>query len=278
MIASSTYDRYARLYEAEDKTHLAGITTGFTELDRLVTGLAPGDLVVLAARPGMGKTSFALDIAWQAAKMQQKTVAFYSLEMSTNSLMDRIVGGAMGLETWRLRRGEIAETDFGRLGTFFDEIADLPVFLNDDPDTSIATLRRNARRQQLNHGLELLIVDYLQLIEVPDRQAETRVQQVSYISRSLKNLARELQVPIIALSHLSRSFEHRIPQIPILADLRDSGTIEQDADMVWMLYREEAYHEDTDRPGVTDVFVRKNRNGPIGRIELPFHKERMSFR
>jgi replicative DNA helicase len=194
--------------------------------------------------------------------------------------MDRVVAGELGVEAWRLKKGELSDTDFERLGKLFDDLRKHPIYLDDDADSTLANLRSKARRQQLQVGLDLLIIDYLQLIEVTDRVAagENRTQQVSHISRSLKNLARELQCPIIALSQLSRSVETRSPPIPILSDLRESGSIEQDADMVLMLYREDAYNEDAGNPGTTDVFIRKNRSGPTGRVGLQFNHARMSFR
>jgi replicative DNA helicase len=199
--------------------------------------------------------------------------------MTKQELMDRVIAGLLGIETWKLKKGELTEEDFGRLGTLFDGLKEHPLFIDDDPDTTISNIRSKARRHQMEHGLDLLIIDYLQLIEVTDRAAgENRTQQVSAISRSLKNLARELHAPVVALSQLSRSAEQRSPPIPVLSDLRESGSIEQDADAVLMLYREDAYNEDCSDPGVTDIYVRKNRSGPTGRVSLFFDKERMSFR
>ena len=228
----------------------------------------------------MGKTSLALDMARNVAGGQGKSVAFFSLEMSKQEVMDRIVAGELGVEAWRLKKGQLTEQDFGRLGRLFDDLRQHPIYLDDDADSTLANLRSKARRQQMQHGLGLLIVDYLQLIEVTDRVAsgENRTQQVSHISRSLKNLARELQCPIIALSQLSRSVEHAVPPIPVLSDLRESGSIEQDADIVLMLYCEDAYNEDAANPGTTDIYVRKNRSGPTGRVGLHFNHARMSFR
>jgi replicative DNA helicase len=278
-IGAESFERYVRLYEAEDKVDLFGLRTGFRQLDLLLTGLAPGNLVIIAARPGMGKSSLALDIARNVAALQHKNVAVFSLEMTRQEIMDRTIAGLLGIEAWKLKKGELTAEDFARMGTLFDGLRQHPLYIDDDPDTSIAHLRSKARRQQMEHGLDLLVVDYLQLIEVTDRVAgENRTQQVSYISRALKILARELQCPVIALSQLSRAVEQRSPPIPILADLRDSGTIEQDADAVLMLYREDAYNEDCAEPGMTDLYVRKNRNGPTGRVGLFFDKQKMSFR
>lgn len=273
-----TYERYMRLEEATDKTALFGLTTGFRDLDHVLTGLPPGSLIVVAARPSMGKSSLALDIARNAAATQGKNVAFFSLEMSKQEIMDRIIAGFLGVEAWRLKKGELSHDDFSRMGTLFDQLKNHPLYIDDDPDTTISNIRSKARRQQMEYGLDLLVIDYLQLIETTDRASgENRTQQVSHVSRSLKNLARELGCPIVAVSQLSRSTENRNPPIPILSDLRDSGSIEQDADIVLMLYRESYYNEDCESPDETDVFVRKNRNGPTGRVTLRFQKARMSF-
>ncbi len=276
---AESYERYARLQAAEDKSSLFGLTTGFHGIDALLTGLPAGCLMIVAARPSTGKSAFALDIARHAAATQGKNVAVFSLEMTKQEIMDRVIAGFLGVEAWKLKKGELSESDFRRMGTLFDQLKHHPLYLDDDPDTTIANLRSKARRQQMEHGLDLLIIDYLQLIEVTDRAAgENRTQQVSHVSRSLKNLARELNAPIIALSQLSRSTEQRNPPIPILSDLRESGAIEQDSDVVLMLYREDMYNEDCENPGMTDVYIRKNRHGPTGRVGLFFDKARMSFR
>ena len=277
-IGAESYERYTQLQAAEDKTALFGLTTGFHDLDQFLTGLPPGHLTIVAARPSAGKTAFALDIARHAASKQGKNVAVFSLEMTKQELMDRIIAGFLGVEAWKLKKGELSPDDFARMGALFDELKRHPLYIDDDPDTTIANLRSKARRHQMERGLDLLVIDYLQLIEVTDRAAgENRTQQVSHISRSLKNLARELGCPIIALSQLSRLVEQRSPPIPVLSDLRDSGSIEQDADTVLMLYRESMYNEDAENPNVTDVYVRKNRNGPTGRVSLHFDPARMSF-
>lgn len=277
-VAAENYERYARLYESEGKRELAGLQTGFSKLDAMLTGLLPGQLVILAARPSMGKTSLALDIARNVAGEQKKSVAIFSLEMTKQEIMDRVIAGLLGIETWRLKKGELTPEDFERMGQIFDGLKEHPIYIDDDADTTIANLRSKARRQQMERGLDLLIIDYLQLIEVTDRAAgENRTQQVSHISRSLKTLARELGCPILALSQLSRSVEQRHPAIPILSDLRESGSIEQDADIVLMMYREDAYNEESEHPGETDLYVRKNRSGPTGRVGLQFLKEKMSF-
>lgn len=277
-IGSEAFDRYARLYQSTDKDALLGLRTGFRDLDHFLTGLQAGQLLIVAARPSMGKTSLALDIARHVAGVQHKNVAVFSLEMSRQELMDRVVAGFLGVDAWKLKKGQLSETDFQRLGTLMDGLREHPLYIDDDSDTTLVNLRSKARRQQIEYGLDLLIIDYLQLIEVTDRASgENRTQQVSHISRQLKNLARELQCPIIALSQLSRSVEQRNPPIPILSDLRESGSIEQDADSVLMLYRRGAYDEECDQPNLTDVYIRKNRHGPTGRVDLLFQPPKMSF-
>jgi replicative DNA helicase len=198
--------------------------------------------------------------------------------MSKQEIMDRVIAGYLGVQTWKLKKGELTQQDFDRMGTLFDQLKHHPIYIDDDADTTLQNLRSKARRLQMEHGLDLLIIDYLQLIEVTDKAAgENRTQQVSHISRQLKNLARELQAPIIALSQLSRTVEQRNPPIPVLSDLRESGSIEQDADSVLMLYRQSMYDEDCENPAVTDVYLRKNRHGPTGRAELHFNAAKMSF-
>ncbi len=278
-IGAESYERYSQLQNAEDKSALFGLTTGFPKLDEYLTGLPAGHLMIVAARPSMGKSAFALDIARHVASKQGKNVAIFSLEMTKQEIMDRVIAGYLGVETWKLKKGELTSQDFERMGELFDQLRTHPIYIDDDSDTTLQNLRSKARRLQLEYGLDLLIIDYLQLIEVTDKAAgENRTQQVSHISRQLKNLARELQTPIIALSQLSRSTEQRNPPIPILSDLRESGSIEQDADSVLMLYRESMHNEDCADSTQTDVYLRKNRHGPTGRIELHFDAARMSFR
>ncbi|MBC8351194.1 MAG: replicative DNA helicase [Planctomycetes bacterium] len=278
-IGGESYERYVALHEADDTESLLGLRTGFPDLDQLITGLEPGSLTIVAARPSLGKTSLALSIACNVAADQGKNVAIFSLEMTKQSLMDRIVSRFLGVETWKLKKGKLSDEQFRQLGPVFDKLKEHPIYIDDDFDASMANLRSKARRLQMEHGLDLLIIDYLQLIEVTDRSAgENRTQQVSHISRSLKTLGRELDCPILALSQLSRNVEQRQPPIPVLSDLRESGSIEQDAALVLVLYREGIYNPDCDHPDLTDVFVRKHRNGATGRVSLHFDAERMAFR
>jgi replicative DNA helicase len=270
------FSYYAEVYAADDKAAFYGLTTGFPDLDRVLTGLPAGDLIVLAARPSMGKTAFALDIAQHVVNGLDKIVMFISLEMSKEQVADRIPAGALCVSTHDLKKGLIEEEHFKKMGQVFDRIRKERLYIDDDCDSTLANLRSKARRQQMEHGLDLLVVDYLQLIDVGGKVTpENRVQEVSKISRDLKRLARELKVPVIAVSQLSRNVESRADRRPQLADLRESGSIEQDADTVLMLYRDDYYDEDSDQPGITDVYVRKQRQGPTGRISVLFNKERM---
>ena len=272
------YEHYAALYEADDPTAHYGIRTGFAALDQKLTGLAPGQLIVVAGRPGMGKTAFALDVARHVSFDQKKSVCLISLEMSTEEMFDRLLAKQLKLPTWRLGKGELTEEEFARMGPALDGLRELPLFIDDDPCSDLVHLRSKARRQQLQHGLDLLIVDYLQLIEVTDRAAsENQTQRISHISKSLKRLARELYCPVMALSQLSRACELRTDKRPLLSDLRDSVSIEQDGDRILMLYREGEYFEDCENPDLTDLFIRKNRHGPTGSVELRFDRNTMTF-
>ena len=270
------FQHYTDVYEAEDKSVFYGLTTGFPDLDNKLLGLPKGDLIVIAARPSMGKTAFAMDIARHVTTTLEKQVLLISLELSKEQIMDRVSASALGVSTHDLRKGLIKEEDFMKMGKVFDGMPKQRIFIDDDFDSRLVRIRSKARRQQMKHGLDLLIVDYLQLISVGgNEKTENRVQEVSKISRGLKKLAGELCVPVIAVSQLSRNPENRPNKEPLLSDLRESGSIEQDADTVLMLYREDYHFEDTDRKGITDVFIRKQRQGPTGRIEVRFDKKRM---
>ena len=225
----------------------------------------------------MGKTAFALNVARNVASTG-KSVSVFSLEMTKEQLADRIIAAKLDVEASTLKRGLLSDETFGRMGEVIDSLEQERIFIDDDPDTTLANLRSKARRQQMEHGLDLLIIDYLTLIDVTDRAAnENQTQRITHISRSLKTLARELSCPIIALSQMNRMCENRNPPIPVLSDLRDSGSIEQDADSVLMLYRDDYYNEDSDRPGSVDLYLRKNRHGETGRVALHFDKKKMSF-
>ena len=277
-ILSETYERLADLHDPDGKEKYRGIPTGFRDLDNLLSGLQPSDLVVIAGRPSMGKTAFALNVAQNVAKAG-KCVGIISLEMSKEQLVERMFCSLLSVDSWKMRTGKLTDTDFARIGGIMDELNSMKLFIDDSVGGSIVELRAKARRLQMENGLDLLIVDYLQLMTTGKNSwgSMNRVQEISDISRTLKSLARELRIPVIALSQLSRAVELRPQKIPQLSDLRESGAIEQDADVVMMLYREDYYEEDSDRAGITDIYIRKHRNGPTGRIELGFKKEQMKF-
>lgn len=277
-VLSQTYEKLADLHDPEGKDKYRGTPTGFRDLDNLLSGLQPSDLVIIAARPAMGKTSFALNIAQNIAK-KEKSVGVISLEMSKEQLVERMFCSLLGVDSWKMRTGKLTDQDFAKIGGIMDELNNMKIFIDDSVGSSIAELRAKARRLQMENGLDLLIIDYLQLMTTNKAHSgySNRVQEISEISRSLKSLARELHIPLIAISQLSRAVELRPSKIPQLSDLRESGAIEQDADVVLMLYREDYYEEDSDRSGITDIYIRKHRNGPTGRVELGFKKEQMKF-
>lgn len=277
-ILQGRFDEFAELHDAEDKDALRGVPTGFKAIDNLLSGMKAADMIVLAARPSMGKTALALNICQNVSLRDNKKVGFLSLEMSKEQLVDRMFASLLGVDSWRLHKGKLTDEEFARIGGVMDELSKADLFIDDSVGSSVMEVRAKARRLQMENGLDLLIVDYLQLMSCESNAwAGNRVQEIGEISRSLKALARELKIPIIALSQLSRAVENRPGKIPQLADLRESGAIEQDADVVMMMYREDYYEEDSSRPGVTDIFIRKNRNGPVGRAELMFKKEQMRF-
>lgn len=277
-VLDARYEVFADMHESPDDGVMKGVPTGFHALDQKLSGLHPSDLIILAARPSMGKTSLALNIAMNAAVKSHKTVGVFSLEMSKEQLVDRLFASMLGVDSWKLQRGKLDDSDFQNMGPIMDELNKANLFIDDSVASSLPELRAKARRLQMEHGLDLLIIDYLQLMSTGNHSyAGNRVQEISEISRALKQIGRELHVPILALSQLSRAVETRPGNIPALSDLRDSGSIEQDADVVLMMYREDYYEEDSDRPGMTDIYIRKHRNGPTGRVELHFKKEQMRF-
>lgn len=265
-VLTDSFDRIDELHKDKDK--LRGIPTGFKNLDNILAGLQASDLVIVAGRPSVGKTAFTLNMAHNIAVKEQVPVAVFSLEMSKEQLVDRLLAAEAGIDSWKLRTGNLDDSDFLKINHAYGALAEAPLYIDDSSMVNVMEMRTKARRLQSEHGLGLIIIDYLQLMS--GNNPENRVQEVSAISRSLKGLARELNVPVIALSQLSRAVEQRPSKIPQLSDLRDSGSIEQDADVVMFLYREEVYDEDTDRKGIMDVLIRKHRNGPIGQAELYF--------
>ena len=260
-----------------NKGSLRGIRTGYRDLDNMTAGLQRSDLIILAARPAMGKTTLVTNLAYNVATIAKQPVLFFSLEMSKEQLVDRMLADASGVDAWNIRTGNLSDQDFSKLSEAMGEMAEAPIYIDDTPGLSVLEMRTKARRAAHEAPLGLVIVDYLQLMTAAGRSDGNRVQEVSEISRGLKLIARELNVPVIALSQLSRSVESRSPQIPQLADLRESGSIEQDADIVAFIYREAYYNPDTERENVTDLIIAKHRNGPVGKVELYFHPERLRF-
>lgn len=277
-ILDKRYEVFAELHASEDKNAIRGVPTGFPSLDNKLSGLQPSDLVILAARPSMGKTALALSMSLNVALQSNKPVGFFSLEMSKEQLVDRIFCSLLKVDGWRLQKGRLEDSEFQEMGPVMDQLSRAPIFIDDSVGSSIAELRAKARRLKIEHGVDLIVIDYLQLLTTGGGSMQSnRVNEISEISRSLKALGRELHVPILALSQLSRSVEMRPNKVPQLSDLRESGAIEQDADVVLMLYREDYYDPDTERKGVTDIFIKKHRNGPTGAVELLFQKDQMRF-
>ncbi len=272
-VLENYFDQIDHIHQNKGKTF--GVPSGFKKLDDLTGGLQRSDLIILAARPGMGKTSFALNIAAHAALKNHITVGIFSLEMSRDQLVQRLICSEAGIDSHRLRTGYIEDAEWGKIAQAIGELSEAPVYIDDTPGISIMELRTKARRLQAEHDLGFIIVDYLQLMQ--GRSTENRVQEVSDISRGLKALARELNVPVMAASQLSRAVEQRPGNRPQLSDLRESGSIEQDADIVMFIYREEQYDRESARKGIADVIVAKHRNGPLADIELRFFGQQTKF-
>lgn len=277
-ILADSFERLDELHK--DKGKLRGVPTGFKDLDNILAGLQRSDLFILAARPSMGKTALALNLAHNIGLKAEEPVLVFSLEMSKEQLVDRMLSMESGVDAWALRTGNLSDSDFEKIGQAMGSLSEAQIYIDDTPGITVSDLRTKARREAHQRPLGLIIVDYLQLMSGGARFGgeSNRVQEISEISRGLKGIARELNVPLIALSQLSRSVESRSPQIPQLADLRESGSIEQDADVVAFIYREDYYNPETDRKNITDLFIKKHRNGPTGGVELYFEKEKQRFR
>jgi len=260
---------------------LRGLPTGFTDLDNTLAGLQKSDLVILASRPSMGKSSLAVNIATNIAINQKIPIGLFSLEMSKDQVVDRLIASLSNVDLWKLRTGRLSsegeDNDFSRIQDAMGLLSEAPIYVDDAASSNVLQMRAMARRLQAERGLGLIIIDYLQLME-PRNPATTMVQQVTEISRSLKGLAKELNIPVLALSQLSRAVEQRSPQIPRLSDLRESGGLEQDADVVLFIFREDRYRSDTARKNIADIIIAKHRNGPIGKVELYFDDRIVSFR
>jgi len=274
-ILTESFDRMEELHR--NKGALRGVRTGYRDLDNMTAGLQRSDLIILAARPAMGKTTLVTNLAYNIATIAKQSVLFFSLEMSKEQLVDRMLADASGVDAWNIRTGNLSDDDFSKLSEAMGELAEAPIFIDDTPGMSVLEMRTKARRANHEQPLGLIIIDYLQLMQGSGRDNGNRVQEVSEISRGLKLIARELNVPVVALSQLSRSVESRSPQIPQLADLRESGSIEQDADIVMFIYREAYYNPETERENITDLIIAKHRNGPTGKVELYFHPEHLRF-
>jgi replicative DNA helicase len=273
-VVRSYYDRIQYLYEHRGEP--LGIPTGFLDLDKLLGGLQRSDLIIVAARPGVGKTSLLLSMALNAARKHHQRVAAFSLEMSSEQIVQRLISQETGIDSQRLRLGEVQEDEWDRFVKAASDLSDTLLYVDDTPSISVLQLRTKARRLHAEHGLDLVMVDYLQLM-TGDVRSENRVQEISYISRGLKALARELNVPVIAASQLSRAVEQRSDKHPVLSDLRESGSIEQDADVVMFIYRDEMYDQQTERKNVAEIIVAKHRNGPTGQVELFFRNNLAQF-
>jgi len=276
-VLADSFDRLDDLHK--DKQKIRGVSTGFRDMDNVLAGFQKSDLVILAARPSMGKTALALNFARNVGLQPNAPVLIFSLEMSKEQLVDRLLSMVSEVDAWALRTGNLTDADFEKIGQAMGTLSESQIYIDDTPGITVSDLRTKARREAHQHDLGLIIVDYLQLMSGGSRFSgeSNRVQEISEISRGLKGVARELNVPIIALSQLSRSVESRTPQIPQLSDLRESGSIEQDADVVMFIYREEYYNPETERKKTADILIKKHRNGPTGGVELRFENEKQRF-
>ena len=283
---ASMKDELEKAFERLDKLSKhkgtsRGVPTGFKQLDNILSGFQNSDLVILAARPSIGKSGLSLDIARYVGVELKKPVGIFSLEMSKDQVIDRLIASQSNVDLWKLRTGHLSgdgeDNDFQRIQHAMGELSEAPIFVDDTAGINIMQMRAMARRLQARFGLSMIVVDYLQLMEPRNSQA-SMVQQMTEISRSLKGLAKELNIPVLALSQLSRAVESRTPAIPKLSDLRETGALEQDADVVLFIYREEKYRPETERKNIADILVAKHRNGPVGRAELFFSEPNASFR
>lgn len=273
----SAYERIEKLHSGEGR--LRGVGTGFTGIDNYLSGLQKSDLVILGARPSVGKTTFALDVARHAAIKEGKSVGIFSLEMSREQVIDRLISAEARVPLWKLRTGRLSDdTEFELIQASLDTLSKVPIYIDDTPSPNMLQMRSMARRLQAEHGLDLILVDYLQLIQ-PRNTNFNLVQQITEISRELKGLARELEVPVLSLAQLSRSVDHREVKIPRLSDLRDSGSIEQDADVVMFIYRpdRDKQNSEPEEKNITEIIIAKHRNGPLGTVKLKFDPEQVTF-
>lgn len=276
-ILTDSFDRIDELHN--DKGKVRGVPTGFRDLDAKLSGLQDSDLIILAARPSMGKSTLAMNIAHSIAVNEKKPVLYFSAEMSKEQLVDRVLAAEANIDAWKIRTGNLADEDFEKIGHAMGVLSEAPLYIDDTPGISPLEMRTKARREHHKHPIGLVVVDYLQLMSSHSARAnENRVQEISQISLGLKALARELSVPVLALSQLSRAVESRTPPRPMLSDLRESGSIEQDADLVMFIYRDDVYNpENSAKPNIADILISKHRNGPTGQIEMFFDAKHLRF-
>jgi len=282
-ILHETHDKIADIHDRVEKgeTVTRGIPTGFYDLDKKLSGFQPADLIILAARPSMGKTTLMLNLATHIALKEKKSVGMFSLEMGKDQLVEKMLSSMMQIDSWKLRTGKLDQNDFKKMSEVMDQLSSSRIFIDDAADCNMLEIRTKCRRLQAERGLDVIMIDYLQLLKASNSSNNyggNRVLEISEISRSLKIIGRELNVPVIALSQLSRAVEARNDKHPQLSDLRDSGSIEQDADVVMFLYRDDYYNRDNStKPGISDVIISKHRNGPTGVVELAFKPEQQRF-
>ena len=279
-LLADAFDRMEELHK--NKGALRGLKTGFRDLDKKTAGLQKGDLVIIGARPAMGKTTFAQNLAYNTATINGRGVLFFSMEMANQEIVDRMISDISGVDNWKIRTGNVTEEDYGKIGDALEEMDSIPLYLDDTSNMTVLELRNKARRAVHDHDIGLIIIDYLQLLSGSEvyRRTGNRVQEVTEISRSLKQLARELEIPVVALAQLSRSVTGRDDPRPVLSDLRESGSIEQDADLVMFLHRPDYYNqgkEGYEETHITQLIIAKHRHGPVGTIELYFHPELLRF-
>ena len=268
-LLASAFDRIEELHK--NKGALRGLKTGFADLDKKTAGFQKGDLIVIGARPAMGKTTLAQNLAYNIADINKKGVLFFSMEMASNEIIDRMISDVAGVDNWKMRTGNLSDEEFAKIGDAFGEMDEIPIYIDDTSSMTIMELRNKARRAMHDHDIGIVIVDYLQLITGSERYAGNRVQEVTEISRGLKILARELSIPVVALAQLSRNVTGRDDPRPVLSDLRDSGSIEQDADLVIFIHRPDYYKKpEEEETNITELLIRKHRHGALGTVELYF--------
>ena len=277
-LLADALDRIEELHK--NKGALRGLKTGFRDLDKMTAGFQKGDLIIVGARPAMGKTTFAQNLTYNIASMNGKGVLFFSMEMASNEIIDRMISDVSGVNNWNIRTGNFTDEEYTKIADAMDELSELPIYIDDSSSMTINELRNKARRAMHDHNIGIIIIDYLQLIQGSDRYKGNRVQEVTEISRGLKILARELDVPVVALAQLSRNVTGRDNPRPLLSDLRESGSIEQDADLVLFLHRPDYYKQNDDNyeeTHITELLIAKHRHGAIGKVELYFHPELLRF-